>query len=66
MNWIIPIPTYEELYDIYLSFRAIQEMVSAVPQSKSEFPKGSDTLLCKQVNDLEKVIESIKLIRKDR
>jgi len=57
---------YEELFDVYLSFRAIQGLVSAVPSSSSDFPKGFDTLLCKQVNDFEKVIQSIRLIRKDR
>ena len=56
----------EELYDVYLSFNAIQELVNAAPQSSSDYPKGFGTLLCKQVNDLEKIIQSIRLIRKDR
>ena len=55
---------YEELYDSYLSFRAIQGLVSAVPQNKSDFPKGFDTLLCSHVNDLETVIEGIQLTPK--
>ena len=38
-TYILSDAVYEELYDIYLSFRAIQELVSAVPQNKSEFPK---------------------------
>ena len=55
---------YEELYDSYLSFRAIQGLVSAVQPSKSDFPKGFSTLLLSQVNDLEKVIEGIQLMPK--
>jgi len=49
---------------VYLSFRAIQELVSTVQPSKSDFPKGFSTLLLSQVNDLEKVIEGIQLMPK--
>ena len=57
---------YEELYDVYLSFNAIQELVSTVQPSKSDFPKGFGTFLCSHVNDFEKVIQSIQLIKKER
>jgi len=63
-TYILSDAVYEELYDAYLSFRAIQGIVSAVPSSSSDFPKGFDTLLCSQVNDLKKVIEGIQLIPK--
>ena len=55
---------YEELYDIYLSFNAIQELISDAPPNSSNFPKGFSTLLCSHVNDLEKVIEGIQLTPK--
>lgn len=57
---------FEELFDLYLSFSAIQGLISAIPQNKSDFPKGFDTLLCRQVTSLEKVIESIQLNRKEK
>ena len=63
-TYILSDAVYEELFDSYLSFRAIQGLVSAVPSSSSDFPKGFDTLLCKQVNELEKVIEGIQLTSK--
>jgi len=50
---------YEELYDCYLSFNAIGELISA---KGSDFPKGFDSLLCSQVNGLEKAIQSIQLV----
>jgi len=65
-TYILSDAVYEELYDVYLSFNAIQELVSTVQPNKSDFPKGFGTLLCSHVNDFEKVIESIQLIRKDR
>ena len=64
--FILSDAVYEELYDVYLSFNAIQELVSAVPSSGSDFPKGFGTLLNSQVTSLEKVIESIQLINKDK
>lgn len=64
-TFILSDAVYEELYDVYLSLNAIQELVSAIPPSDSNFPKGFGTLLCNQVNGLEKVIQSIHLIRKD-
>ena len=65
-TFILTDAVYEELYDIYLSFNAVQELVSAVPPSDSNFPKGFSSLLKSQVNDLEKVIQSIQLITKER
>ncbi len=47
---------YEELFDVYLSFKAIQGLISAIPQDRIDLPKGFDTLFCRQVTSLEKVI----------
>lgn len=65
-TYILSDAVYEKLYDVYLSFSAIQGLISAIPQNGSDFPKGFDTLLCSQVTGLEKVIQSIQLIRKEK
>ena len=53
---------YEELYDCYLSFNAIGELISAILPSGSDFPEGFDSLLRFQINGLEKVIQAIQLV----
>ena len=61
-TYIMSDAVYEDLYDAYLSFRAIQGLVSAIPSKNSDFPAEAMAACSTTGNDISQIKYRVKAV----